>query len=58
MHALVDHDPKKAASQEVRDPTLPADTDAIVRVDTLSRCDEAVGTVEKNWKSRQDDRSR
>jgi len=36
MHALVDHEP-----------TLLSDTDAIVRVDAVTTCHEAVGTVER-----------
>jgi alcohol dehydrogenase len=46
MSALVDHGPETTASEEVRDPTLQADTDAIVRVDAVTTCHEAVGTVE------------
>jgi Alcohol dehydrogenase GroES-like domain len=46
MSALVDHGPETTASEEVRDPTLQADTDAILRVDAVTTCDEAVGTVE------------
>jgi alcohol dehydrogenase len=46
MHALVDHGPEGTAAEEVREPTLQTDTDAIVRVDAVTACHEVVGTVE------------
>jgi alcohol dehydrogenase len=46
MVALVQHGAESTASEEVRDPTLQADTDAILRVDAVTTCQEAVGTVE------------
>lgn len=46
MRAFVEHSAESRESEEVRDPTLQADTDAIVRVDAVSTRHEAVGTVE------------
>ena len=46
MRALVDHCLECAVSDEYPPPTWQADTDAIVRVDAMTTCHEAIGTVE------------
>jgi len=46
MLALVDQWRDDTPSEELEDPALQDDTDAIVRVDAMTLSDEAIGTVE------------